>query len=108
MHSPRVTVLTAVRNGMPYLPETVATIQAQTFADWEYIIVDDASDDETASWVEAAARKDPRIRLIRRQQQAGPFVSANEGLRQARGDYIVRTDADDLQPPYRIAKQLGF
>jgi len=93
---------------MPYLPETVASIQAQTFTDWEYIIVDDASQDETVSWVETASKGDSRIRLIRREQQAGPFVSANEGLRQARGVYIIRTDADDLQPPSRIASQLNF
>src|SRR5262249_28497149 len=108
MSTPRVTVLTAVRNGMPYLPETVASIQAQTFTDWEYIIVDDASDDETVSWVETAVRKDARIRLISRRESGGPFAAANAGLCEARGTYVIRTDADDLQPSGRIQRQLDF
>jgi glycosyltransferase involved in cell wall biosynthesis len=106
MSTPLVTVLTAVRNGMPYLPETVASIQAQTFTDWEYIIVDDASDDDTVKWVQSEARRDSRIRLIRRQESAGPFVAANAGLFQGQGDFIVRTDADDLSGPTRIEKQV--
>ncbi|MCI0423406.1 MAG: glycosyltransferase family 2 protein, partial [Acidobacteria bacterium] len=103
-----VTVLTSVRNSIHLLPETVASIQAQTFADWEYIIVDDASEDGTDKWVEQAAKKDRRIRLIRRERQGGPFAAANTGLREARGEYIVRTDGDDLQPPHRIRRQLDF
>lgn len=93
---------------MPYLPETVASIQAQTFADWEYVIVDDASDDETVSWVQSAAKRDSRIRLVRQAKQGGPFVAANAGFREARGEYIARTDADDLQPPHRLQRQLDF
>jgi len=105
---PAVTVLTAVRNSLHLLPETVASIQAQSFEDWEYIIVDDASDDGTAEWIEQAALKDRRIRLIRRDRQGGPFASANTGLRESQGEYIVRTDADDLQPAHRISRQLNF
>lgn len=105
---PIVTVLTSVRNSLHLLPETVASIQAQTFEDWEYIIVDDASEDGTAEWIEHAALKDRRIRLIRRDRQGGPFASANTGLQKSQGEYIVRTDADDLQPPHRISRQLDF
>lgn len=108
MSVPKVTVLTAVRNGAPYLFETIANIQAQTFSDWEYVIVDDNSDDETIEIVETARRKDSRLKLLRREISAGPYVAANDGLRIARGGYIVRIDADDLCPPYRIEKQLEF
>lgn len=108
MTGPKVTVLTAVRNSVHLIPETVATIQAQTFKDWEYIIVDDASEDGTDLWVERAAQRDRRIRLIRRESSGGPFAAANSGLREARGEYIVRTDADDLQPAHRIVRQLAF
>src|ERR1035437_5174793 len=106
MSVPKVTVLTAVRNGAPYLSETIANIQAQTFSDWEYVIVDDNSDDETIEIVEAARRKDSRLKLLRREISPGPYVAANDGLRIARGGYIVRIDADDLCPPSRIEKQL--
>ena len=64
MRAPHVTVLTAVRNGAAYLLETIECIRAQTFADWEYLIVDDNSDDATCELVEGARRSDPRIRLI--------------------------------------------
>ncbi|HMG36646.1 MAG TPA: glycosyltransferase family A protein, partial [Blastocatellia bacterium] len=108
MQTPHVTVLTAVRNGSRYLPETIASIRAQTFRDWEYIIVDDASEDDTCRVVEAASRDDSRIRLIRRSKSEGPFAAANEGLSQARGRFVVRTDADDISPPHRIDRQLRF
>src|SRR5262249_46947684 len=108
MQTPHVTVLTAVRNGSRYLPETIASIRAQTFRDWEYIIVDDASEDDTCRVVEAASRDDSRIRLIRRSKSEGPFAAGNGGLSQARGRFVVRTDADDISPPHRIDRQLRF
>jgi glycosyltransferase involved in cell wall biosynthesis len=108
MSAPQVTVLTAVRNGAAYLKETIDSIQKQSFKDWEYIIVDDASTDETVSIVEELQRKDSRLRLLRRATSAGPYVAANDGLRVAQAKYIVRTDADDLSTPNRIEKQLAF
>jgi len=105
---PAVTVLTAVRNGARYLPATIESVQKQTFADWEYIIVDDASDDRTLGIVEEFQRGDPRLRLLRRTTSGGPYTAANDGLRVARGKYVVRTDADDLSTPDRIEKQLRF
>ena len=65
MNAPLVTVLTAVRNGVAHLQETIDSILAQDFAEFEYLIVDDASDDGTPALVEQAARRDPRIRVLR-------------------------------------------
>ena len=106
--APTVSVLTAVRNGALHLEETVASIRQQSYTDWEHIIVDDASDDGTVALVERLSREDPRVRLVRRAESGGPFVAANTGLREARGRYVVRTDADDLSPPHRIHRQLEF
>jgi SAM-dependent methyltransferase len=108
MPSPEVTVLTAVHNGARHLGETIASIQGQTFTDWEYIIVDDASEDETVEVVKAAMGRDPRIRLVRRDTSGGPYTAANDGLRLARGTFVVRIDADDLSPAHRIQKQRDF
>jgi glycosyltransferase involved in cell wall biosynthesis len=108
MKAPHVTVLTAVRNGAPYLAETVASIQNQSFTDWEYIIVDDASDDGTPQIAEDLARGDARIRVLVRSASVGPYAAANDGLRVARGAFTIRTDADDLSTPDRIEKQLAF
>src|SRR5262249_47503081 len=106
MSAPLVTVLTAVRNGTRFLAATIESIQKQTVTDWEYIIVDDASTDETIDVVEQFRRSDPRILLLRRSESAGPYVAANDGLKAARGKYVIRTDADDLSPTQRIERQL--
>ncbi len=103
-----MTVLTAVRNGARHLSETIESVRSQTFADWEYVIVDDASEDGTTQVVELVMAEDPRIRLVRRTQRGGPYAAANEGLRHAKGRYVVRLDADDLALPHRIERQLSF
>lgn len=105
---PEVTILTAVRNGARYLPATIESVLAQTFADWEYILVDDGSTDDTAAIVEAFARRDGRLRLLRRPHAGGPYLAALDGLAQARGRLVLRTDADDLSLPHRVARQVAF
>jgi teichuronic acid biosynthesis glycosyltransferase TuaG len=105
---PVVTVLTAVRNGARFLPETIASIRSQTFGDWEHVIVDDASEDDTAQIVESAMRTDPRVKLVRRAERGGPYAAANEGLSSARGHYVARIDADDVALPPRIERQVSF
>jgi glycosyltransferase involved in cell wall biosynthesis len=106
--APLVTVLTAVRNGARFLEATIESVRKQTFTDWEYIIVDDASTDETTSIVEKFRRGDSRIQLLKRTTSVGPYGSANDGLKIARGKYIVRTDGDDLSAAHRIERQLAF
>ena len=105
---PRVTVLTVVRDGAPFLEQTLESIRRQTMTDFEYIIVDDASRDATPRIVERAAARDQRIQLLRRETPGGPFVAANEGLRHARGELIARTDADDISLPLRLHRQSAF
>jgi glycosyltransferase involved in cell wall biosynthesis len=106
--SPKITLLTAVHNGTPYLSETISNIQSQDFEDWEYIVVDDASTDRTLNVVERAMRIDSRIRLVRCLQRIGPYAAANEGLNVSLGQYIFRIDADDLSPVHRFRRQLEF
>jgi glycosyltransferase involved in cell wall biosynthesis len=105
---PKVTVLTAVRNGAQHVAETIESILRQTFADWEYIFVDDASTDETLAILADYQRRDPRLRVMKREVSAGPYTAANDGLREARGKYVIRIDADDLATPDRIERQLAF
>lgn len=106
--NPLITVLTAVRNGARFLEETIASIRAQTMTDWEYIVVDDASEDESVAIVERVMRSDPRLRLLKRASVGGPYVAANDGLREARGRYVARIDADDVAPSSRFDVQLSF
>jgi glycosyltransferase involved in cell wall biosynthesis len=106
--SPHVTVLTTAYNAARFLEETIESLQAQTFTDWEHIVVDDASDDETSSIVQRHVDRDARFRLIRRTVRGGPFTAANEGLAHARGRYVARLDADDVFVPARLEKGLRF
>src|SRR6266446_876799 len=99
METPKATILTAVHNGALFLSETISSIQAQDFNDWEYVIVDDASTDNTRQIVENAMRLDRRIRLLVHNENRGCYAAANAGLREGRGKYIFRTDADDLSAP---------
>ncbi len=101
-----LSVVMAVRNGEPHLGAAIESVLAQSVADFEFLIVDDASTDGTPDILSAFQRRDPRIVLLRNDERLGPYPSANRGLRVARGDVIARHDADDLSPPDRFAIQL--
>ncbi len=104
--TPAVTVLMSVHNGLPYLAEAVASILAQTFRDFEFLILDDASTDGTRDFLRT--QTDPRIRIIELPQNIGLTAALNVGLREARGELIARQDADDVSDPRRLELQLGF
>lgn len=96
----------SVYNGMPYLKEAVQSILEQTYKDFEFIIIDDASQDD--SWQYLKSLKDKRIRLIKNKKNSGLATSLNVGLKIARGDYIARMDADDISLKQRFEKQLRY
>lgn len=93
MAEPAVTVVIPTRNRLPLLQEAVASVQAQTFQDWQLIVVDDASEDGTRAWVQTLA--DPRIRAIRLQNQSERSAARNRGLVDAGGEYVLFLDDDD-------------
>jgi Glycosyl transferase family 2 len=101
----RVTVLLAVHNGEPYIEEAVASILGQTFRDFEFLVVDDASTDGTVAAIEAFG--DDRVRLLRNEENLGQVPSLNRGLREARGEIVARIDADDVSRPTRLERQLA-
>lgn len=105
--APRVSVIMAVRDGERYISEAIASLQAQTLADFELIVVDDGSADATPLIVEALAAKDYRIDLHVR-QHAGYPEALNAGWQLARGDYVGVLDADDLAEPGRLQRQRDF
>lgn len=102
---PRISVLMTVFNAGRHLDASVRSIVAQTFQDWEFLIVDDASTDGSAEVVESWAAKDKRIRLIRNSTNKGQTPCLNQGLCAARGTWIARQDADDLSHPLRLTRQ---
>lgn len=104
--SPHVTVLMSVYNGAKYLSEAIESILKQTYSDFEFLIVDDASTDCSIEIIKNYA--DPRIRLIANTQRKGLAANLNRGLELARGEYIARMDADDISMPQRLEKQVAF
>lgn len=91
-----------------FLPATLASVRAQTFADWECLVVDDASPDRTAELAAQAAAADPRIKPIRQPTNRGVAAARNAALAAATGRYVAFLDADDLWLPAKLERQLAF
>ena len=108
MSEPVVSVLMTVFNAGRFLDPSIRSILNQTFRDFEFLIIDDASTDGSAEIAEAWAGKDPRIRFIRNADNKGQTTCLNQGLLLARGRWVARQDADDLAHPSRLAKQHQF
>lgn len=106
MTAPTISVIMAAYNGAALIPETLATLQAQTFGDFEVIVVDDCSTDSTRAVV--AAWPDPRVRLVALDRNGGPVRARNRALAEARGRYIAALDHDDLCRPDRFARQVAY
>jgi glycosyltransferase involved in cell wall biosynthesis len=103
---PTITVLLSVHNGLPYLEAAVHSILAQSFRDFEFLIVDDASTDGTGDYLRTLT--DARIRLIPLTENIGLTAALNLGLREARGEFVARQDADDWSHPRRLELQAAF
>src|SRR3990172_2066353 len=97
-----MTVLMPVYNGEPYLASAVESILGQSFADFEFLIIDDGSTDRSCEIVRGYA--DPRIRLLRNSSNRGVIATLNRGLEEAHGEYLARMDADDISLPDRLAQ----
>jgi glycosyltransferase involved in cell wall biosynthesis len=103
--APRVSILLPCRDAEPYLPDTIASIQAQSYRDFEIIAVDDGSTDNTRALLDAWAAEDERIRVLS-QPAEGIVAALQRAVEASRGDILVRMDADDVAYSTRIAKQV--
>ena len=101
-----VTVLMPVYNAERFVAETVDTILAQTFRDFEFLIINDGSTDRSLEILQGYASRDSRIRLVSR-ANTGYVVALNEGLELAAGEFVARIDADDLADPRRLELQVA-
>ncbi|WP_353227500.1 glycosyltransferase [Novosphingobium sp.] len=104
--APAISVVMAAYNGAGLIEDTIASVLAQTCADFEVIVCDDASTDDTLQRLRAMA--DPRLVVIAAPVNGGPVVARNLAFAQARGRYIVGLDQDDLCHPHRFATQLAY
>jgi glycosyl transferase family 2 len=98
----------SVYNGEAFLADALDSILNQTFRDFEFIIVDDGSTDNTAEILARYGQADARIRLHTHPTNAGIVASANDGCRLATGEYVARMDADDVCAPNRFARQVDY
>jgi len=101
-----VTVLMTVYNGRPYLPLAIKSILNQTFSDFEFLIVNDCSTDDTRDVI--LSYDDPRIRLLDNDENIGQTRSLNRGLACAQGELVARMDADDISHPKRLEMQVAY
>lgn len=102
--APRVTIGIPVYNGEPYLEETIASIEAQTFADYEVIVSDNASTDRTEAICRAYAARDGRVRYVRNERNVGAAGNFRQLVALAGGEYFKLANADDLCDPPLVAQ----
>lgn len=102
-----VSIITPAYKAAGFIEATVRSVQQQDYPDWELLIVDDGSPDDTAERAKELADQDPRIRLIR-QANAGPAMARQRALDEARGRYVAFLDSDDVWLPRKLSAQLAF
>ncbi len=105
-HKPTVSVLMSTYNRSQALPYAIESILNQTYTDFEFIIVDDGSTDNTMEQLRFYAQKDPRIVIVKNNENHGLIYSLNRGLDMARGKYVARMDDDDKSLPWRLERQV--
>lgn len=105
-HTPKITVLMPVYNGERYLRQAMESILGQSFTDFEFLIFNDGSTDESAEIVRSY--KDLRIRFLENESNKGLIATLNAGIAISRGEYIARMDCDDVSLPNRLEKQVAY
>jgi teichuronic acid biosynthesis glycosyltransferase TuaG len=106
MISPLVSIITPLYNAETFIEETILSVQHQTYQNWEMIIVDDCSYDQSLFIIEQYQQKDQRIILIKNQKNLGVASSRNRAIKRAKGKYIALLDADDLWLPQKLTQQV--
>ena len=107
-NKPLISVITPAYNAERFIGEAIESVQKQTYANWEMVIVDDCSTDGTVRIVEEYRKKDPRIKLYRLEKNSGSAVARNTAMEHAKGRYIAFLDSDDRWLPEKLEKQLKF
>ncbi|RAR59101.1 glycosyltransferase involved in cell wall biosynthesis [Onishia taeanensis] len=107
VRTPLVSFYMTVRNGFPFLPKAIESIKNQTYLNWEAVIVDDGSSDDSVKYLREVERQDSRFRIIAT-EGVGRGKALNMAIENARGVYVANLDADDLAHPQRIDIQVSI
>lgn len=105
-----VSIITPVYNAAVFIRQTMEMVQAQSYTDWELILVDDCSKDNSCEIIENYLKEKPdaRIRLIKKEKNEGAALTRNRGIREAKGRYIAFLDADDVWLKQKLQAQMEF
>lgn len=103
-----VSIVTPVYNAEKFIKQTIESVINQTFANFEYILVDDQSQDRSVALIKSYAKQDKRIKLIQLEQNSGAAVARNTGIAAAKGQYIAFIDSDDCWAPSKLSEQIKF
>ncbi|MBX9660035.1 MAG: glycosyltransferase [Nitrospiraceae bacterium] len=106
--SPLITVVVPAYNRATTITDSVRSVQAQTYANWELIVVDDGSSDSTPQVVAKLAKEDPRIRLIQQPRNGGAQAARNAGIRAATGTWVAFLDSDDQYLPDSLERRMNL
>ncbi|MBF0423626.1 MAG: glycosyltransferase family 2 protein [Magnetococcales bacterium] len=104
----KISIITPVFNGERTLTDTIESVLNQTHPNWEHILVDDCSTDQSVELIKRLTRGDHRFKVIALQANSGPSVARNTAIKAATGDYIAFLDADDVWLPTKLSEQLAF
>lgn len=104
----KVSIIIPTYNSERFIAETLESVIAQSYSNWEAIVIDDCSSDKTVPIVAMLAKRDNRILLIQALENGGAAVARNLGIRSAAGDYIAFLDSDDTWEPMKLEKQIAF
>ncbi|WP_299791226.1 glycosyltransferase family 2 protein [uncultured Shewanella sp.] len=108
MTSPLVSIITPSFNCATSVAKTIESVLSQSYQNWEMLISDDFSSDDSCAVIQEFANRDSRIKLIKRTWNAGPAVTRNRAISSANGRYIAFLDADDTWHPEKLEKQIKF
>lgn len=103
-----VSIITPTFNSEKFIAEAILSVQKQTYANWEIIVVDDCSTDKTEEIISHFIKQDPRIKFIKLQKNSGAGVARNLAVQIAKGRFIAFLDSDDLWKPLKLEKQVAF
>ena len=103
-----VSVIMPSYNCGQFVKESIRSVQAQTYQNWELLFVDDCSEDDTVTIVMALKESDPRIHLSKNTRRRGAAITRNSALRQARGRWVAFLDSDDVWEPTKLEHQIAF
>lgn len=105
-----ISIVTPVYNAAAFIRETIEMVQAQTYSDWELLLVDDGSKDASVEVIESYLRENPdnRIRLVAKGINEGAALTRNRGIKEAKGRYIAFLDADDVWLSHKLQTQMEF